>query len=580
MMAELGVPTAQIGGLLTSFFTFGVMFQLAGAMLAPFIQQVQNDVWAAHPDKPLSAPDLATATVRGIDWSSTADTKMIAANAAQAAENGFDLQHFQAMCDVVGMAPALELLFQASRRNLFPFTNSAGQTMTLEDGIKQSDIKDEWIELVEILKYVQVSPIDLVNAAVRNQKDDLMPGVDLSYWETMATELGLAPPANSVGGVNLFSMLYNVAGRPPSPGELYAMYNRGYITAAGLGSTELTVEQGIAESDLKDKWYGNLLKLAEHWPAAGEVGTLLREGGITDDQAKVYWKALGVPDELMAAYNYVSTVQQVTQDRALAKGDIVSLIEEVAITDTEAIALLQDIGYFGDVANYIVEMAHAHIELEALRNGVRNVSTMFTGHKITAAEAQAGLAGLGLPSDQITKLLATLDAEMKAEVSLVTAGQVASALYYGIISQATAMTMMEARGYPATDAWIALSVRMHGPLPNPPTGITAPSSGSTTAPVTGTGGPSGIGAMEQSVPLNNTVAVADVGTFSDQLVPTIYNYSPVTYITTQASPYVTVSPTGAITASTPPGPGVVYVSGTMSDANGDTGTWNYTLTFD
>jgi hypothetical protein len=68
LLEELGVPTEQFTGIISQFFVFGVMFTLAQAMLAPFVQQVQNDVWTAHPDRPLSPPDAATAVVRGIPF--------------------------------------------------------------------------------------------------------------------------------------------------------------------------------------------------------------------------------------------------------------------------------------------------------------------------------------------------------------------------------------------------------------------------------------------------------------------------------------------------------------------------------
>jgi len=76
--------------------------------------------------------------------------------------------------------------------------------------------------------------------------------------------------------------------------------------------------------------------------------------------------------------------------------------------------------------------------------------------------------------------LATLDFQRRAEVVIPTAAQVAAGLYYQVIDQPTAMTMLEDLGYSAFDAWFVLSVRLHGPLPGAPGGYVPPASGAAT----------------------------------------------------------------------------------------------------
>lgn len=482
LLSELGVPTEQFTGIISQFFIFGVMFNVAGAMLSPFVQQIQNDVWSAHPDRPVSPADLATMTVRGIDWSSTADTEMIEANATEAKMSGFDAQQFQAMCDAVGMAPALQLLFEMIRRQIIPEGTLNGGGTTLISGIQQSDIKDMWIDSVAQLRYVQPTPIDMVAAAVRHQWDDLPDGVDLSQWADWATTLGLEPPAWLADNPNWFNILYNVSGRPLGPQEMGRLANRGQLPWTGTGSTVTSFQQGIAESDIKDKWEAAAVLLQQYWPAVGETGALLREGGLSVAQAQAYWQAEGVPAELATALLYVSQIQQVTQERALAKGDILQLVQENAVSDTDALEMLQEIGYTGDNAAFLLEGAHFRFELEAIRTSVRNVSTLYTGRKITATQAQAALQGIGMPADQIDALLSTLTNQRNAEVLIPTVAQMASALFYGVVDYATAEAFLMEQGYSADDAWLVLSVRMHGPITPAPSGVTIP----TPAPVTPT----------------------------------------------------------------------------------------------
>lgn len=469
LLAELGLPTEQFTGIISQFFIFGVMFTLAQSMLAPFVQQVQNDVWQAHPDRPIPPPDVATAVVRGIDYGDSSGVTIPEWATTEAAKSGFDPEAFATMVGVTGMAPALQLLFEMVRRSIIDEGTLNGGGTTLIAGIQQSDIKDEWIDAVSKLRYVQPSPIDMVQAAVRNQWDELPEGANVEQWRQWANVLGLEPGDYLHGNPEWFNILYNIAGRPPGPVEMGHAANRGLIPWRGLGSRALSFQQAIAESDIKDKWEPLLEKLAVYWPPSGEVRTLLMHGGLTSEQAKAYWRANGVPDELLNAYLYVSQIEQVTQDKALAKGDILTLVQEQALSDDDALAMLHEIGYSGDNAAYLIEMAHFRFELEAIRSSVRTVSRLYTSRKITATQAKEGLQGLGMPESQIEVLLKTLTDQMHAEVLIPTPAQVASALFYRIVDQPTAMAMLEQLGYSAYDAWLVLSVRMHGPLPDKPT---------------------------------------------------------------------------------------------------------------
>jgi len=167
-------------------------------------------------------------------------------------------------------------------------------------------------------------------------------------------------------------------------------------------------------------------------------------------------------------------VQQVTQDRALAKGDIETLLQENAISDDDALAMLAEVGYSGTNAAFLVEMAHFRFELEALRTSVRTVSTLFVARAITNTEAQSALQGLGMPQSQIDTLLTTLTFQRDSEVKIPTVAQMASALFYGVVDYDTALNFLVSQGYTEDNAWLVLSVRMHGPISPAPSGVSVP----------------------------------------------------------------------------------------------------------
>jgi large repetitive protein len=84
--------------------------------------------------------------------------------------------------------------------------------------------------------------------------------------------------------------------------------------------------------------------------------------------------------------------------------------------------------------------------------------------------------------------------------------------------------------------------------------------------------------ITQTAPFGQTVTTTGSKTVTDQLEPTTQGSSPITYVTTVTNANLAVSSSGAV--STLGGylkVGNYVVSGTDSDALGDSGTWNYTL---
>lgn len=466
LLEKVADPSAQFGSLMQQFFVFGLMFTLANSMLAPFVQAVQNDIWKANPDRPLAPPDLATMVVRGIDLGDSGGVAVPDWAVAMAGESGVNAQDFASMVGINGMPPDMTTLFEAVRRKVI-------DDAQLEQALKQGDLRDEWIPYVMKLRYVQPTPVDMVRAAVQNQ-------VEPAKAEQLAYELGLEPPGYVNGNPSWWQILYDSAGRPPGPQEMGRAANRGIIEWSGTGPDATTFQQAISESDLKNKWEPILKALAVYQPPNGDIKTMLMHGGIDAEQAMALWQANGVTPEIAKAYAYLAEHEQITQDKALAKGDILTLVQEGSVSDEVAEGLLANIGYSGQNAQWLVQMAHFRYNLEALRAGVRQVEKLYTAHKTTAAGAKSSLMSLGVPDAQATALLTAMDVERAAEVPTFTAAQIASGLYYGIIDQSQAMSMLQDLGWQPWDAWYVLSLRMHGPLPDqpgapdtlPPVGVT------------------------------------------------------------------------------------------------------------
>lgn len=454
LLEQAKTPSAAFGSFVQQFLVYGVMFSLASTGLQPLTQELANTLWSAFPTRPISPPDLATAVVRGIGSGDSAGVDVPGWATDEAKKSGISPNDFYTMVGTTGLAPSLQLLFEMIRRQFITEDQ-------LVEGIKESDVKDKWIPYVAKLRYVLPTPTDFVAAAIREQ-------LPQDVARALATLVGLSP--DTLPGTNdtPFDVMRNISGRPPGPVEMGHAANRGFMPWTGTGPSVLSFEQGIAESDIKTKWTPLLQKLAEYFPPNGEIGQLLLHGGLTGDQAEALWKANGVPPDLAKAYRHVAEIQQITQDRALAKGEIETLVVERAITDAEAEGFLEKIGYTGTNAKFIIGMAHFRYQLTTIRNVIRRVSTLYTSHKITTAQATEALKADGIPQAQVDAIIHELTILRDANTQHPTAAQIESGFHYQIIDQPTAIALLKALGYDEWSAWFVLSAREHAPLPDEP----------------------------------------------------------------------------------------------------------------
>jgi hypothetical protein len=130
--------------------------------------------------------------------------------------------------------------------------------------------------------------------------------------------------------------------------------------------------------------------------------------------------------------------------------------------------MLAALDYTPEEIDWLLAMQDLKRTVAADNSAISRVRAVYVAHKITRAEALAALDDLRVPHQQRDELVATWDIEAQVNVKTLSAAEIASALYYGIVDQATAMAELGAIGYTPLDAWILLSVRLHKPLPDRP----------------------------------------------------------------------------------------------------------------
>lgn len=447
-------PPAAFSSILEQILLYGIVNNLVGTSITPFLQGVVNDLWKAAVSTgisvPVSASVLATAAGRGLKLGDPPTVTVPDESYAEAAKSGVSKDDLNLQASLVGLPPAFQELLEMRRRGIIGDER-------LKQGLQEGDFRDDWIDQAVQLIHGWPTPLDFVRAAVQAQ----MPYSDARDWAQktgldVSTGLPLAT-GGTEAGADMFGLLFSVAGRPPGPQELARAANRGLIDWEGTGADATTFQQGIAESDVKTKWTPTLRKLAEYVPPPREVGTLLERGAITSAQAIEFWKQAGVPEALAKGYAYMAEQQHIGQDKLLAKSEVLTAYYDRLISNETATDYLEDLGYRGDIAKQILAVQDFRRDIQAINGVVRRASNLYANHKLTNTAAKQVLTSVGLPAEQADDILGHWQALREAAVRVPSTAEIGLAVKYGTLNQDEAMTALEALGYEPRDAAIILS---------------------------------------------------------------------------------------------------------------------------
>jgi Holliday junction resolvasome RuvABC DNA-binding subunit len=242
------------------------------------------------------------------------------------------------------------------------------------------------------------------------------------------------------------------------------MAHRGIIPWTGTGPKGTTFQQGIAESDLKTKWTTALRDLSTYIPSNGEITSWVRHGFVSKADALPMYAKNAVTADVANLMMESALVDQLAEDRQLAKGEVTTMYQNQLIDHAEAVAALAAIGFHGTQATEILALADFRREAAAYSRVIQVIGRQVVMGKITLNNAQQTLGAMGVPSKTITVLVNDWKLAKQAEVPAVSAGTIVSAAYYGVETSAQAIADLMALGYTEYDAWRLLSVRRHGPV--------------------------------------------------------------------------------------------------------------------
>jgi hypothetical protein len=470
ILADAIGPQAQFSAIVTQIVLYGVVSQLLGSSMQPFIQGITNDLWAKAVGLGISVPVspavLATAAGRGLKLGDPPTTSVPAESYAEAAKSGVSADALNLQASLVGLPPALQELFELLRRG--DITEAE-----VRQGLREGDFRDDWIDRALGLAYGWLTPIDFVDAAVQEQ----MSYGDAREWATktgLKTDTPLPIDADQVGGSNdMFGLAWSTRGRPPGPVQLAEMTLRGIIPRDGTGAGATTFQQGIAESDVKTKWTDALYQLAEYIPPAASIGVLLEHGAITREQAVALWEKRGVPSELASGYAYMAEQQHIGQDKLLARGDILKAYFEGLMDRKDALEDLDLLGYRDGVATELLDLQDFRREFAAIGAVARKIEAMYSTFRISPARAKEALTTVGIPAGQADSILKRWDVIRVEPLRVPTTREIGMAAKAGTITVKEGLAELAQLGYQPRDAAIVLSAHLGKPItPLPAAGTT------------------------------------------------------------------------------------------------------------
>lgn len=386
-----------------------------GAALAPpMMQSSVNHLWSEHQSQPLSPVQAAEAVVRGIVEPGF--------EIVEGALSGFDNGRMGILEKLAGNPPGPMDLLTAWRRGVI-------DKERLEHGIKQGQLRNEWIDVIEALRFTPMSAASAVAAVVQSE---------LSHKDGLekATIDGLLPSD--------FDILVALNGRPPGPAQLDEAYNRGFIDDA-------TWEKGVRETDIKNKYVDFLRKMRETLVPREALMIQMRHRVITDAEAMRGLLDLGYSTEHARRMVEAGVSEKTQTDKDLTGAEVLALYEERAISVEDAKTALDGLGF--DPHETALKIALADIRHDArFKNAaLSRFHSLFVGHRIDDQELSDNMDKLGIPPEQRNELRQLWALERGANAPDYTLAQLQSLWRTGWLTGAELTAALLQRGWQAAD---------------------------------------------------------------------------------------------------------------------------------
>lgn len=378
----------------------------------------------------LSPADLALARLRGIIDDATME--------AYARQVGITPADMQVLIGNTGEPLGLMEMLEAYRRGFI-------DKPTLERGIRQSRVRDEWIPTAEALRYAPMSTSDAVRAVVENY-------ITSDQGLKIAQENGLMPEH--------WPVMVESWGRPLAHEQMASLVHR------GLASRE-QFDQAMRESDIKDKYIGQSFEVADRLLPERLIVQAIHFNAIDLKTGARMLLQLGYNQEATGILLKLGLHEAQGKAHDLTASQIVTLYEEGTLHRDQAIQHLAAIHYSTQNAEYLLGLADTRAHLKEVGQEQQALRSEYILSKLTADQAIAQLREIGLSQAQAQHLITVWNRERRRVSKTLSVTEITHAVHQGTLDYNQALALLLGLGYSNHDAEI-LILSNGGTRPTPP----------------------------------------------------------------------------------------------------------------
>jgi hypothetical protein len=386
------------------------------------LNAIPHDVavhWAQLVHIALSPADAALAVLRG--------NMPYGEAVAVAAEYGLTQSDFDIMVGNTGEPPGPEQLLEANRRG---FIDKA----RLAQGIAESRIRNDWLDVMEKLAFSPMSTADAVNAVVQNH-------LTTEQAAAIASQNGLEPGA--------FQTLVDTAGEPLSRTEMEQLFNRGLVT-------EAQVNQALDESRLKPKYNQLAFELHTRLLQPSELADMVMWGAISHADGVAEAMKLGYDNKGATGLIDSAVNKKLESDRLTVIRAIEVLYQDNAISEADAHAQMARLGFSESEVSFKLQAAELKRHTRLINTGLTAIRSKFIAHHIDKLGASNAIDAMGIPHQQRDAMLQLWTIEQSANVAQLTEAQIIKALKNQTITAEDAKQRLLNKGYRPEDVTILI----------------------------------------------------------------------------------------------------------------------------
>lgn len=350
-----------------------------------------------------------------------------------------------------GEPPGPEQLMEALRRGFIDVTR-------FSRGIRQSRVRNEWLDVEQKLAFSPMSTADAIRAVVENYltSDEgkaiaVQNGLEADHWDVMVESWG----------------------RPLSHEQMMTLYHLGEATID-------QVHQAFRESDLKDKYIDQAVALGRRLVPERTIVSMLQHAVITQDTAMTMLAQQGYNQQDSESLIALGAAQHKVAVKGLTRSDVLTLYGDSAMNSADAIAHLKAIGYSDTDAQELIALENAKTAAANRKTQTTALRASWKAGHLTDAQALTQLMQLGMDHNQAALLIDEWAAAKGVPVHQLSESQIVKLAQAQLITPQDALQRLTNYGLPADDAQLWLIYEGVLPNPNPPT--PAPTAGQPVIP--------------------------------------------------------------------------------------------------